>query len=98
MAETRLPDGVGLAHPESLYIGGRWVSPLSGGRIEVVDPNTETLTARVAEASTADMDAAVAAARKAFDSGDVVLAQKIALETAERRALAVARNFMPNWH
>ena len=31
-------------------------------------------------------------------AGDVVLAQKIALETAERRALAVARNFMPNWH
>ena len=30
--------------------------------------------------------------------GDVVLAQKIALETGERRALAVARNFMPNWH
>ena len=31
-------------------------------------------------------------------AGDVVLAQKIALETDERRALAVARNFMPNWH
>jgi len=31
-------------------------------------------------------------------AGDVVLAQKIALETDEWRALAVARNFMPNWH
>jgi hypothetical protein len=31
-------------------------------------------------------------------AGDVVLAQKIALETSERRALAVARNFMPSWH
>jgi hypothetical protein len=31
-------------------------------------------------------------------AGDVVLAQKIALETGERRALAVARNFMPSWH
>lgn len=31
-------------------------------------------------------------------AGDVVLAQKIALETDERRALAVARNFMPSWH
>lgn len=31
-------------------------------------------------------------------AGDVMLAQKIALETDERRALAVARNFMPSWH
>ncbi len=31
-------------------------------------------------------------------AGDVVLAQKIALETDEWRALAVARNFMPSWH
>lgn len=31
-------------------------------------------------------------------AGDVVLAQKIALETDERRALAVARNFIPAWH
>ncbi len=31
-------------------------------------------------------------------AGDVMLAQKIALETGERRALAVAKNFMPSWH
>ena len=31
-------------------------------------------------------------------AGDVVLAQKIALETDEWSALAVARNFMPSWH
>ena len=31
-------------------------------------------------------------------AGDVVLAQKIALETDEWSALAVARNFMPTWH
>jgi hypothetical protein len=29
-------------------------------------------------------------------SGDVMLSQKIALETSESRALAVARNFVPN--
>ncbi|MET0291491.1 MAG: aldehyde dehydrogenase family protein, partial [Steroidobacteraceae bacterium] len=68
MAELRLPDGVGLKNPEHLYIGGRWVTP-HGGRIEVIDPNTETLTARVAEADNSDMDAAVAAARDAFDRG-----------------------------
>lgn len=30
-------------------------------------------------------------------AGDVMLAQKIALETNERGALAVARNFAPRW-
>jgi hypothetical protein len=30
-------------------------------------------------------------------AGDVMLAQKIALETNERSALAVARNFAPRW-
>jgi hypothetical protein len=30
--------------------------------------------------------------------GDVMLAQKIALETSEREALAVARSFGPTWH
>lgn len=69
MAGKRLPDGVSLDHPESLFVGGRWVAPAAGGRIEVVDPNTEEITARVAEAGDADMDAAVAAARRAFDSG-----------------------------
>jgi len=31
-------------------------------------------------------------------SGDVMLAQKIALETDEQGTLAVAKSFRPNWH
>jgi hypothetical protein len=31
-----LPEGVTLAHPNELYIGGRWVAATAGGRIEVV--------------------------------------------------------------
>lgn len=58
-----------LAHPLQLYIGGRWVDAQKGGRIEVVSPNTEQVIAAVGEASEADMDAAVAAAREAFDRG-----------------------------
>ena len=69
MGEMRLPDGVGIQHPESLFIGGRWVTPALGGTLDVIDPATEQLTARVAEASEADMDAAVHAARRAFDAG-----------------------------
>jgi aldehyde dehydrogenase (NAD+) len=68
MSEKLLPAGVAVRHPECLYIGGRWVPP-QGGHIEVVDPVTEEVCARVAEANEADMDAAVAAAREAFDRG-----------------------------
>jgi acyl-CoA reductase-like NAD-dependent aldehyde dehydrogenase len=64
-----LPEGVSLAHPNELYIGGRWVAPVAGGRIEVVSPDTEQVSAVVAEATEPDMDAAVNAAREAFDRG-----------------------------
>ena len=69
MTDQLLPEGVNLAHPDKLFIGGRWVAPKNGGMIEVVSPNSEQVVARVAEASEADMDEAVAAARAAFDSG-----------------------------
>jgi len=64
-----LPEGVNIAHPEKLFIGGEWVPPHSGRTIEVVSPHTEQVSALVAEADEADMDAAVAAAREAFDKG-----------------------------
>jgi acyl-CoA reductase-like NAD-dependent aldehyde dehydrogenase len=63
------PQGVSIRHPDKLYIGGEWVEPKSGKSIEVVNPNSEEVVARVAEAGVADMDRAVAAARKAFDEG-----------------------------
>ncbi|HEX7710151.1 MAG TPA: aldehyde dehydrogenase [Sphingomonadaceae bacterium] len=63
------PEGVSIRHPDKLYIGGEWVEPKSGKSIEVVNPNSEEVVARVAEAGVADMDRAVAAARKAFDEG-----------------------------
>jgi acyl-CoA reductase-like NAD-dependent aldehyde dehydrogenase len=68
MAVT-LPEGVAIAHPTSLFLGGRWVAPEAGGTIEIVSPHTEQVSAIVAEAREADMDAAVAAAREAFDTG-----------------------------
>ncbi|MEN9718585.1 MAG: hypothetical protein RIQ99_1463, partial [Pseudomonadota bacterium] len=64
-----LPEGVNIAHPDKLYIGGQWVVPHSGRQLEMVSPNTEQVTATCAEADEADMDAAVAAARQAFDHG-----------------------------
>jgi acyl-CoA reductase-like NAD-dependent aldehyde dehydrogenase len=64
-----LPEGVHVAHPEQLYIGGQWVRANSGRLIDLISPDTEQVVARVAEADAADMDAAVAAARAAFDHG-----------------------------
>lgn len=64
-----LPQGVNIAHPDKLYIGGQWVPPHSGRMLEMVSPNTEQVVATCAEADEADMDAAVAAARAAFDNG-----------------------------
>ena len=58
-----------LAHPDKLYIGGEWVTSAIGGSIDIISPSTEELVGSVAEASEADVDRAVAAARLAFDHG-----------------------------
>jgi acyl-CoA reductase-like NAD-dependent aldehyde dehydrogenase len=58
-----------IRHPESLYIGGKWVAPAGSGMIDVTNSATEELFARVAEAGKEDVQRAVAAARDAFDYG-----------------------------
>jgi aldehyde dehydrogenase (NAD+) len=60
---------INIKHLDRLFIGGEWVAPSSDGTIEVVSPVTEEVIFTVAEAREADMDRAVAAARKAFDTG-----------------------------
>lgn len=63
------PEGINVAHSDKLWIGGDWVAAHSGRMIELVSPNTEQVIGSVAEADEADMGAAVAAARAAFDDG-----------------------------
>jgi phenylacetaldehyde dehydrogenase len=58
-----------LAKAHDLLIGGRWVPPREGGSIEVIDPATARRIATVAAATAADVDDAVAAARRAFEHG-----------------------------
>ncbi len=58
-----------LSHPEQLYIGGAWVTPSTNARINIVSPSSEEPVTSVAEAQQADVDRAVAAARRAFDRG-----------------------------
>jgi aldehyde dehydrogenase (NAD+) len=54
---------------DKLFIGGEWVTPSSKNIIEVRSPATLDVVGTVPEAMEADVDAAVAAARRAFDSG-----------------------------
>ena len=64
-----LPQGVNIAHPDKLYIGGEWVAAHSGKMIELENPASEEIVGAVAEADETDMERAVAAAREAFDHG-----------------------------
>ena len=54
---------------DKVYIGGEWVQPDGKGTIDVVSAHTEQVIGTVPDASPADMDRAVTAARKAFDDG-----------------------------
>ncbi len=63
------PQGVNVKHSNKVWIGGEWRAAHSGREIELISPNTEQVIGSVAEADEADMDAAVAAAREAFDHG-----------------------------
>ncbi|WP_435132516.1 aldehyde dehydrogenase [Actinacidiphila sp. bgisy144] len=54
-------------HHEALFIGGRWVAPASGERITVLGASTEEVLGSVPDGTPQDIDAAVAAARAAFD-------------------------------
>jgi len=53
-----------------LYIAGKWLTPGSEAQAEVLDPATNRPIARVASATKEDVDAAVHAARTAFESPD----------------------------
>ncbi|MFC9359990.1 aldehyde dehydrogenase [Rhodococcus sp. NPDC057014] len=54
---------------DKLYIGGKWVAPATDQVLEVFSPATEELIGSCPVASPADIDDAVAVARRAFDEG-----------------------------
>jgi aldehyde dehydrogenase (NAD+) len=60
---------VAPAAPNKLFIGGKWVEPISRQTLDVISPVTEELILRYPEAGQADIDRAVAEARDAFDNG-----------------------------
>ena len=54
----------------TLYIDGKWTSPVEGHTWNVNSPADGHLVATVAESTIADVELAISAARRAFDSGE----------------------------
>ncbi|WP_241777654.1 aldehyde dehydrogenase family protein, partial [Streptomyces sp. CT34] len=80
-----------LVEHGKLYIGGEWVDPAGTDTIEVVSPHTEQVIGRVPHASRADVDRAVAAARRSFAAGEwanAPLADRIAVVSRIKDAFA----------
>jgi phenylacetaldehyde dehydrogenase len=71
-----------LKRPARLLIGGAWVPSHSNKTIPVIDPATGKTIGSVADADEADVDKAVAAARRALESGPWA-----ELKPSERQAL-----------
>ncbi|MEH6938288.1 aldehyde dehydrogenase family protein [Bacillus sp. JJ664] len=64
-----------------LYIDGKWTPAISGETFNVKNPATGEVIAKVAKAGKQDTEAAIASARKAYDSG--VWAKKSPKERAQ---------------
>jgi aldehyde dehydrogenase (NAD+) len=84
----------------SLFVGGRGRAAESGGTYPVVDPATEEQIGVAADGRASDMNAAVAAARRAFDSSD--WAHDRALRSRVLRQLSdglakIAEDFRPTF-
>ena len=92
------------------FIGGTWVEPSSSEVFRLVNPSTEEVIGTVPEGKNADIDRAVAAARKAFDgngwrdlpASERAMALRRFGEALQRRkpelTQAVSRqNGMPGW-
>jgi phenylacetaldehyde dehydrogenase len=58
-----------IGKPRKMLIGGRWLEAASGKTFPTYNPATGEVLAQVAEGTSTDIDKAVIAARKAFESG-----------------------------
>ena len=55
---------------QAFFIDGAWRAAQTDDRFDIISPRSEQVIGHVPAASRADIDAAVAAARKAFDEGE----------------------------
>ncbi|MET1083677.1 MAG: aldehyde dehydrogenase family protein [Burkholderiales bacterium] len=73
MDHARIAREVGIERERWLLVDGQMRGPQGGGRLPAVDPTTAQTLTEIPAAAPADVDAAVAAARKAFDRTDWAL-------------------------
>ncbi len=57
-----------MKNQNKFYIGGQWVEPAGGERLDVINPATEEAVATIALGTVEDVDKAVVVARKAFEN------------------------------
>lgn len=69
----------------AMLIDGEWVAAESGKTLDVFNPATDEVIAKVPDAGSGDVDRAVQAARRAFDGGwrDVIPEAPVSLAGAE---------------
>ena len=63
---TTLTAPAALQFENQLFIDGKFVDAVKGGRIAVLNPHDNSTITEIAEATAEDVDVAVIAARKAF--------------------------------
>jgi acyl-CoA reductase-like NAD-dependent aldehyde dehydrogenase len=63
------PDSIAELPLSRFLVGGRWIEPAATGRLPVICPSSEREIAHTPDATESDVDAAVRAARQAFDQG-----------------------------
>ncbi|NIQ98454.1 MAG: aldehyde dehydrogenase family protein, partial [Desulfuromonadales bacterium] len=57
-----------MSNHQKFYIDGTWVDPISKDTLDVINPSTEEPVATIAVGNAEDVDRAVQAARKAFET------------------------------
>ncbi|MBZ6077206.1 aldehyde dehydrogenase family protein [Microvirga puerhi] len=57
-----------MSHHHQFYVDGQWIAPVEERHLDVINPATEEPVTSIAIGQAADVDKAVAAARRAFDS------------------------------
>ncbi len=77
------------------YIDGEFQASKAGGTFQTLDPTTNAVLAEVADGQAADIDAAVIAARRAFDDGGWARAKAEDRADALRRIAARIRERSP---
>ncbi|MBL8192015.1 MAG: aldehyde dehydrogenase family protein, partial [Acidobacteria bacterium] len=91
---------------DKLFINGQWVNSTGTGTIDVINSTTEEVMGRIPEGTAEDVNAAVAAAKAAFESWSTtsvesrrrylqLIADKLAAKKEEIAALVAAEVGMP---